>query len=571
MDNVISFDDYDDPPEVIRAVASPKLSVPEKMVYLNDFSTKGIEYDEVVETSTLVSGDPVDTPLYDLFVVTSNAINRYGRNDVAVDDFLLTLGDLGPVVDFGSGFRRKYCDSINVVEHVEWRSSRMKCTCGCGIVPYATPFYAHKVLKTFLAINSLQNNSYSFIQRMLAQVLMYNLDFVIIQPVLNDDEFDCSHLILSMFAGVKVQQLDMGQTAYIYQKTIVQIEMAVAGLKESETCVGIDGSPVARDSTETKQSILIIALTSQHELLVVDSGDNGPVDFLVAGHVTFGETPLETAVREWKEEMVTGVPVLHYYGMLRPPVSIGFAYVFVARLDQAVCSLDRGKVRILKSNDRCRNDFYPAIRAIDRYFKINPRFDLSHFVSLHYMTKAKAIVKKHFYDRYACSSKFRDLSEGQKWLRIKSVYHSDFNHSCRVEAADLRSRFHLDMRSTNESAIVYSKVSAGMTVVLNTDSKVPCPIVTLIRDGRRIGYCVYVRTSGDKRYYKVVECNSLIFQPSELDVTVVNYTFNLATHESEYTDTNCGAYLLARVKGISYDEAVSLIRSNMGKFVWRRK
>jgi len=186
------------------------------------------------------------------------------------------------------------------------------------------------------------------------------------------------------------------------------------------------------------------------------------------------------------------------------------------------------------------------------------------------MNKAKAIVKKHFYDKFAYSPKFRDLSEGQKWLRIKSVYHSDFNHSCRVEAADLRSRFHLDMRSTNESAKIYSKISAGMTVVLNADSKVPCPIVTLILDGRRVGYCVYVRTSGDKRYYKVVECNSLEFQSFD-DEVFVNYTFNLMTHEAEYTDTNCGAYLLARVKGISYDEATSLIRSNMGKFVWRHK
>jgi hypothetical protein len=568
----VNFDDYDDPKENLKTYQHKTMLKYNKEKIPRACARRIIDLDEVVETSTFVPGVAEDAPLHDLFVVRPK--HSYSKVDgMSVIEYLISLGDLGNVLDFGSGFRRKYCDVLKVLEHVEWKAHRTMCTCGCGIVPYVTPFYTHKNLRTFVAINSLQNNSYSFIQRMLAQVLFYELDFVIIEPELNSDEFSASHLIFSMFAGVRTAKLENGQTAYVFQREHHFAEVAEASLSTAEICVNVCGEPVQRDSQEIKQSVLIFGLTSTKEVLVVDAGDSGPVDFIVAGHITFGERPIEAAAREWEEEMISPLPRLEYYGMLEPPASVAKAFVFVAFLDSAECSKDRGVVRHLKSNDKCRNDFYPSIRALNRYFTFASHIDLSHFVSKHYDDQAKRIVKNLYLDRHGKEQRFESLSPGDKWNEIYRRYKKDYNHYWRIEASDLRTRFNVDMRSTNQSAQIYSAVSPGNIVILNSDTNTPCPIVTLVYAGRKVGYCVYVKTSDKKRLYRVVECNSKIFQEPDVPVdfmgvknVAVNYTFNTTIYDVELTDNECGANLLSMYLHCTYDEAVAMIRSNLGHF-----
>jgi len=524
------------------------------------------ECDQIVETSTFLFGDPEDPPFHDLFVVESK---NYFTSQPVVDTvmtYVETLGDLGKVVDFGAGYRRPYCTKLNVVEHVEWRSGREKCICGCEVTPFCTPFYRHKELDTFIAINSLQNNSFSFVQRLMAQIKVYGLDFVIVQPMnLNKDEFDVTHVVCGMFAGVEITILpgnNLQVFTYISERVAVRIKAARALV--TETCVKVNGTPISRDDKGSKQSVLIYSITDDNDILVVEANNGGPVDFIAAGHVTYGETPIESAKREWREEMVTPLPFLEYYGVIKPPVSVALAYVFVCRLNTAICQSDRGHVRVLRSDDICRHDFYPAIRALNAYFKFSDRFDLDNLCSKHYSGTVKSDYKRTLIAKYAKDPKFERFCDGganlRLWAEIYKKYKIEYHQHCRVAEADLKSKFKLDMRTTNQAARIYSPVVPGSLVVLNSDNLTPCPIVSLEYEGRQVGYCSYMKVEHTKRIYRVVECNAK-FDPSKYN-TIINYTFK-RRFDTEVTDTCCGANLLAEWKGCSYDEAVSLIRSGM--------
>jgi len=579
--------------------------------------------DEIVETSTLVPGCAEDPPDHDLFVVVENFTHTMGAMD-AVRDCLLSLGDLGKVVDFGAGMVKRYCDCMQVVEHVEWRESRSQCTCGCGITPYATPFYTHKILDTFVAINSLQNNSHSFVQRMLNQIYLYELDFVIIQPVkLNHDEIDCEHLIMSRFIGVRRFLIGNGSMiVFHYNRKVVMENVHIVSQSVSEVCVTNAGEPTPRDSQEIKQSILIFGMTEENHVLVVDSGDGGPCDFLVAGHISYGEVPLDAAVREWREEMVSIAPKLEYYGMLHPPISCAKAYVFVAFVEEKrmTCAPSRGRVRQLRQDDKCRHDFYPALRALDRYFKMNQNFDLDSFCMRHYDSVVSS-QKQKYLNKYKDNLRYKtiekNLGKEQMYNTIFREHKSEMNKMCRVAAEDLRTKFSISLRPTNQSALVHKQLQVGEMVILNSDSLTPCPLINLVFEGRKVGYAVYVRTFQQRSIYRVQEMkvdayqlnkdrnfvNYDLFRACISDKYAPQYVFNIIDRETasrvtfddsfkgkdigqhddvydrcvrsvsvpisklrekfpvEFTDSELGAILLARRKNITYDEAVCLIRS----------
>lgn len=542
--------------------------------------------DEVVETSTLVSGFVEDPPDHDLFVVSCQMIHSTGTID-AIRECILSLGDLGNVVDFGAGIHRRYCDTMEIIEHVEWKEYRSTCTCGCGVTPFATPFYKHSQLKTFVAINSLQNNSYSFVQKMLNQVMVYDLDFLIIQPVkLNADEIDCEHLIFSTFVGVKRFLIGEGSmVVFHYNQQKVVDELHEASKSQDEICVSNEGYPVARIGDHVKCSVLIYGISSKSDIFVVDAGDGSVCDFLVAGHITFGETPYQTAIREWSEEMLTKVPNLEYYGVLHPPISIAKAYVFVVRTDDLDlrCVPSRGFVRPLVPTDLCRNDFYPALRALNRYFSLPRTFNLDLFCSYYYERLSKRKTKDSFIAKYGNNQEYQRVMKsrgaGVMWNAIYQHYKSDFNRQCRVHAEDLKAKFVVDLRSTNQSALVHSQLQNNELVILNSDSNTPCPFINLVFDGRAIGYAIYVRTLQNRRIYRVQHVIPSYYA-AEVDKNKVNYSPKMLTHASEpvaakyidqvtegtilgyveFTDTEQGARKLAKFKMISVDEATVLIR-----------
>jgi hypothetical protein len=580
---VIDFQDDDSYIEEIYSEVKDELDLVKRMPIV----PSQINFmDEIVETSTFVPGTVEDPPDHDLFVVSCNMMHSGGTID-AIRECILSLGDLGNVVDFGAGVHRRYCDTMEIIEHVEWKEYRSTCTCGCGVTPYATPFYKHSQLKTFVAINSLQNNSYSFVQKMLNQLVVYDLDFLIIQPTkLGKDEIDCEHLIFSTFVGVKRFLIGEGSmVVFHYNQQKVVAEIHEAALSETEICVSMAGYPVIRTSDHVKCSVLVYGVSSHNEISIVDAGDGSVCDFLVAGHITFGETPYQTAIREWSEEMLTKVPIMEYYGILHPPISIAKAYVFVVRTDglNLKCAPSRGFVRSLLVTDKCRNDFYPALRALNRYFSLPKNFNLDLFCSSYYERLSKRKVKDNFIAKYGSNAEYKKISKsrgaGAMWNSIYYHYKADFNRQCRIQVEDLKAKFQVDMRSTNQSAVVHAQLQIGELVILCSDTNTPCPFINLNFEGRAVGYAVYAKTFQDKRIYRVQHVIPNYYS-SEVDKNKVNYLPRMLNYAKEpyavkvidqvtassilgyveFTDTDLGARKLARFKKITVDEATVLIR-----------
>jgi len=363
-------------------------------------------------------------------------------------------------------------------------------------------------------------------------------------------------------------------------------------------------------------------MTEENHVLVVDSGDGGPCDFLVAGHISYGEVPLDAAVREWREEMVSIAPKLEYYGMLHPPISCAKAYVFVAFVEEKrmTCAPSRGRVRQLRQDDKCRHDFYPALRALDRYFKMNQNFDLDSFCMRHYDSVVSS-QKQKYLNKYKDNLRYKtiekNLGKEQMYNTIFREHKSEMNKMCRVAAEDLRTKFSISLRPTNQSALVHKQLQVGEMVILNSDSLTPCPLINLVFEGRKVGYAVYVRTFQQRSIYRVQEMkvdayqlnkdrnfvNYDLFRACISDKYAPQYVFNIIDRETasrvtfddsfkgkdigqhddvydrcvrsvsvpisklrekfpvEFTDSELGAILLARRKNITYDEAVCLIRS----------
>jgi len=317
----------------------------------------------------------------------------------------------------------------------------------------------------------------------------------------------------------------------------------------------------------------------------VDAGDGSVCDFLVAGHITFGETPYQTAVREWKEEMLTPLPNLEYYGILHPPVSIAKAYVFVVRTENFnfKCIPSRGYVRSLVSTDVCRNDFYAGLRALNRYFPLPKNFNMDMFCSRHYDQFARYKIKEQFLEKYGNSlgyqRKMKTREAAVMWNSIYNDHKKKYMKQCRVHAEDLKMKFNVSLRSTNQAAIVHSQLQINELVIFNSDSNTPCPFINLIFDGRAIGYAIYIRTFQSKCIYRVQQVIPNYYSV-ENDKNRVNYSplMLLRAKESgvaryvngvtestilghvEFTDSDLGAQKLAQHKGITFDEAVILIR-----------
>jgi len=344
--------------------------------------------------------------------------------------------------------------------------------------------------------------------------------------------------------------------------------LQVCSNADVEMCVTPSGLPISREEDGPKQSVLIYGLTPTNQILVVQAPDGGPVDFLVAGHIDYGELPLTAAIREWREEMTSPVPKFEYYGFLSPPVSLSKAYVFVCHVDPDVrCVKSRGIVRPLQTYDCCRNDFYPAVRALSRYFEFNEEVGMSFFLKSYYdkqaqrnwlKSKASTLAGQDFWINYAAKHGVPKMHK-QIQVRFKKEFHSE----TRVASNDLMTKFKIDLRATNQSAQIYTPFEPGTTVILNSDSAVPCPIVSLVYEGWKVGYCVYKRTSGGKRLYYVVECASLNFPELVAQQVRFNVSY-VRNYDVELTDTECGANILAQYLDIQYDDAVALIRSQLG-------
>jgi 8-oxo-dGTP pyrophosphatase MutT (NUDIX family) len=537
-----------------------------------------------IETSSYVFGEAVVPSQNDFFVcaIDLNTCDDDGlsmiydstlRENETVDEALrvhFLNYELGRVVDFGSGTRRHHCDYLNVIEHVEWKLQPEKCKCGCGIVPYLTPFYHHDRIQTFVAINSIQNNSEVYQNRLFSQLIFYQMDFMIVVPKkLHSDEFDPSHLLLTMFPAVQTGDVE-GHRAmkYFYYQfgNYAKVLTSIVDYPKVEVNITPRGDPTFSREPGFTQSVLVFAIDENLDLQVV-SKDDGPVDFIVAGHIQYGERPLETAEREWREEMVSPVPKLLYYGRVDPPLGRSQAYVFCTQVvsTNLVCDPERGRVRVLRSDDFVRDDMLPSLFALKSFFKF-PKLDIDALRNINYRKRAKGVVIKEMFRKPGEESGSKKPLRRPK-TRKKGVKQANW-HNDPVVAKEMRARVeaYVRMKKTQISVLmspsrvdidIAAPIAVGSCINVRHDFPILPDYVNLVSGGRQVGTArLYDRNSREATIYVVKSCVESFPEMSTQKCNVVHHN-HLAV-----TDNELGVYLLMLHLRVNREEAHIMLRVN---------
>jgi len=286
------------------------------------------------------------------------------------------------VIDFGSGMAKRMCSITKVIEHVEFKKYRTMCTCGCGIVPFITPFHKHMDAEAVVCINSLQNDHVMWQRLFLQQVKFYAKILLVVVPVkLGADEYDPMHVIMAEFPNVQEGYLSAAcaHKYYYYNPNSVVAQV------DGEINVSAGGQPTVREIKKGKycnkilqsysnlgiekhvklRSSVLIAMKNGKVQVVAKDG--GCVDFLAAGHVKWGELPKSAMQREWREEVISPPPKFIYVGRIDATVGYAQAYVYTAQVGEIKCEPSRGRVRDLRLTDIIRNDMIPALLMMKQF------------------------------------------------------------------------------------------------------------------------------------------------------------------------------------------------------------
>jgi len=225
-----------------------------------------------------------------------------------------SAGGFGRVLDFGSGIKRRYCDRFDVVSHVDLHQRNGKCECGaenrtffdCMVVDY----------DTFLAVNSMQNNSERDQRKMFGDLKLGMKRVVVVQPkILNSDEWDVRAAFLETFAYGTVNEYLYG-TVFFYDPVWEDTKPREVAGKVDEVDVNRFGEP--RDRKENNlRSVVLMGVEDRHPI-VIRHADGRAVDFLVAGHIKYGETPMQALMRETSEEMIDPIGGIEFVGVIVP-------------------------------------------------------------------------------------------------------------------------------------------------------------------------------------------------------------------------------------------------------------
>jgi len=225
-----------------------------------------------------------------------------------------SIGNFNTVLDFGSGLKRRYCADWHFVCHVDYQQGYGKCACGAvnkTVFDKTCPQY-----DTFLAINSIQNNKAPD-QREIFEKLRYEGSrVVLVQPlILNEDETDVKIEFIKNFPTGRIY-------SYLYGTIFVHdpdSELKVLEhLADVTTEVNITSSGLPANRKERSLRSVVLVGSEDKVPIVVRHPDGRAVDFLVAGHIKFGETPKQAMDREINEEMMDKDIKYTFVGVIEP-------------------------------------------------------------------------------------------------------------------------------------------------------------------------------------------------------------------------------------------------------------
>lgn len=232
--------------------------------------------------------------------------------------------ELGVVLDFGSGIKRRYCDRFNIQCHVDMHQTLGKCACGA----INRTFFDQCVgdYDTFLAINSVQNNGYADQRSLFLKLQHKGCKIIIVQPFrLGRDETDIRYNFINFFPQAEVIKYDHG-TIFYYNPKLAIFRMNEVKGKKGEINVNSRGMPAMRQEPGLR-AVFLMGIENRKPL-VVRHKDGKAVDFLVAGHIKYGETPQAALEREMHEELIDVIPEYEFVGVIEPIENDWELYVY---------------------------------------------------------------------------------------------------------------------------------------------------------------------------------------------------------------------------------------------------
>jgi ADP-ribose pyrophosphatase YjhB (NUDIX family) len=234
------------------------------------------------------------------------------------------VGGFGRVLDFGSGVKRPYCREFNITSHVDHHQKNGECDCGAKnrtVLDDVIPEY-----DTMLCINSMQNNSSADQSKMFSKVAEIGRRLVIVQPKeLNHDETDVRVEFIKHFPVGLVFNYQYG-LIFVHDPQSEKGHLdSVAEITE-EMNISKYGVLSTREGNNLR-SVVLMASDGRTPLVVCHK-DNRAVDFLVAGHIKYGETPEQALKREMKEEMIDQIAEWRFVGVVEPQADEWQVFVY---------------------------------------------------------------------------------------------------------------------------------------------------------------------------------------------------------------------------------------------------
>lgn len=271
------------------------------------------------DSSVLIDNEDMEKESYVMY--PKGNVEKFSNRGNHMGDTLAQLqvleegsGGFGRVLDFGSGVRRRYCDRFNMVSHVDLHQRNGKCECGAENRTFFDCMVAD--YDTFLAVNSMQNNSERDQRKMFGDLKLGMKRVVIVQPKkLNSDEWDVRAAFLETFAYGTVSEYLYG-TVFFYDPVWEDTKPREIAGNVDEVDVNRFGEPRGRKE-ENLRSVVLMGVEDRHPI-VVRHADGRAVDFLVAGHIKYGETPMQALLREASEEMIDPIEGIEFVGVIVP-------------------------------------------------------------------------------------------------------------------------------------------------------------------------------------------------------------------------------------------------------------
>jgi len=357
-------------------------------VYRSDFDENG----ELLAIDD--ASDVISEPAFD-YTESSGVVvypDCYGIGDLDNQDFdtsleaELSLWELGRCIDFGSGEKRLHCNCLNVVEHVEQKFTVSKCVCGARIVPYFRYFKSEEI-DTFVAINSVQNNSVKYLSYLFSYIQKMMWGFIVSVPkVLHHNENDPGDIIFQLFPTVEIVDYSSCRFYKFRKKSDVQST-------GKEILVNVGGDPIDERRDGSFRFVACLGINGNDIYGV--KADSGPLDFVAAGHLRYGEKVLDGMRREWIEEMITPSPKFHFLGRVDSMHNKDITFVFLAELQQPKCIPSRGIVVALVSTSLLRYSFQYSLYMLKNLREWTVNVDTLAKVNFRNALKAKSGVKSN--------------------------------------------------------------------------------------------------------------------------------------------------------------------------------